>query len=205
MNLKYYIRGVGIGVVVTTLILTIAFQIRQGDVQNTLPPENSGNYLDDIVGGKGESKSQEDASSDVSKESSSENESNSETESNSENESSSENESRPAKEEESKNESRPVGGDEPLKPSSEGTVQDPQSIQPPQNIQTPQNVTVDLTAVASSEQASRIIAAAGLVSDWEAFNNYLIDNGYESRVQSRVYTIKAGSDFATIAKIITGR
>lgn len=188
MNLKYYIRGVGMGVVVTTLILTIAFQIRQGDAQNTLPPENSSSYLDDIIGGKNESKSQEDSSNDVSKESSSERESSSEKESSSENESSSEkessskeessseNESRPAKEEETKNESKPA-----------------------------QNVTVDLTAVASSEQACKVIAAAGLISDWKTFNNYLIDNGYESRVQSRVYTIKAGSDFDTIAKIITGR
>ncbi|MGN0481243.1 MAG: hypothetical protein ACI4EV_06710, partial [Lachnospiraceae bacterium] len=50
MKLKYYIRGVGMGVVVTTIILTIAFNIRQQDTAGGMESQGQTNNLDNILG-----------------------------------------------------------------------------------------------------------------------------------------------------------
>lgn len=50
MKLKYYIRGVGIGVVVTTIILTIAFNIRLQDSAVKTETQSQTSNLDNILG-----------------------------------------------------------------------------------------------------------------------------------------------------------
>lgn len=175
MNLKYYIRGVGMGVVITTIILTIAFNIRQGQETDNITTENTGSFLESIRGSKEETKGTEDDSSSH--------------EESKESESSSQGESRSSEPE-----------TESLKPTEPETKAPVESTAAQQR-----DVTVDLTSVGSSEQACRVIEEAGLVTNWAELNAYLINNGYESRIQSRVFTIKTGSDYEVIARIITGR
>lgn len=67
MKLKYYLRGVGIGVVVTTLILTIAFNIRRQDTPDT-PTQSQTSNLDNILNSTAATESSEQKSTEKSTE-----------------------------------------------------------------------------------------------------------------------------------------
>lgn len=54
-----------------------------------------------------------------------------------------------------------------------------------------------------SSSVSTEMEEAGIIDDAEAFNSYLIETGYGKRVRSGTYKIPKGADFDTIAKIIT--
>lgn len=65
--------------------------------------------------------------------------------------------------------------------------------------------TVEVTIVSGDDSAaaSRRIQEAGLVESAAAFDKYLCSNGYSKKVVSGAYKIPVGSDNETIAKIIT--
>ena len=54
-----------------------------------------------------------------------------------------------------------------------------------------------------SSSVSREMEEAGIIDDADEFNAYLINKGYGKRVRSGTYKIPEGADFDTIAKIIT--
>lgn len=55
----------------------------------------------------------------------------------------------------------------------------------------------------SSDTVAKILADAGVVDSAASFDKYLCDNGYDNRISVGTYKIPAGSDYATIAKLIT--
>lgn len=54
-----------------------------------------------------------------------------------------------------------------------------------------------------SSSVSRELQEAGIIEDSKAFDEYLEKNGYGRLVRSGTYKIPKGADFKTIAKIIT--
>lgn len=56
----------------------------------------------------------------------------------------------------------------------------------------------------NSNRVSRVLAELGLVADAAAFDNYLCSNGYSKRIHTGNYAIAIGTDEEEIAKIITG-
>lgn len=54
-----------------------------------------------------------------------------------------------------------------------------------------------------SSSVSREMEEEGIIDDADEFNAYLINKGYGKRVRSGTYKIPEGADFDTIAKIIT--
>ena len=56
----------------------------------------------------------------------------------------------------------------------------------------------------SSNSVSRVLAELGLVADAAAFDNYLCTNGYSKRIHTGNYAITVGTGEEEIAKIITG-
>ena len=65
-----------------------------------------------------------------------------------------------------------------------------------------QAVTITIYSGATSYTVSKDLAAAGLVEDAKAYDKYLCDNGYASRIRVGTYQILPGSDEETIAKTI---
>lgn len=57
--------------------------------------------------------------------------------------------------------------------------------------------------ISSADKASRILYDAGVIQDVENFNNYLSDNGYARKVGEGTFTFTKGMSFEEIAKIIT--
>ena len=66
-------------------------------------------------------------------------------------------------------------------------------------------ITVVMDNISYSEQAAQLIQQAGIITDWKDFNSYLISSGYAVKIHNGTYTLYAGQDYETIAKIITGR
>lgn len=82
-----------------------------------------------------------------------------------------------------------------------------ESEQPNGNEQGASNETVTITIKkgVSSETVSRILAEAELVDDAAVYNKYLCDNGYDQFMRAGVFKIPKGSSGEEIAKIISGR
>lgn len=66
-----------------------------------------------------------------------------------------------------------------------------------------EGVTVEIEPGAGSRAVCRMLEEAGLVEDAESFDQYLIHNGYSKRIRMGTYVIVPGTDQEEIARIIT--
>ena len=55
----------------------------------------------------------------------------------------------------------------------------------------------------SSDRVARILEDAGVIDNAAAFDRYLCSNGYDKRISVGSYQIPAGADYSTVAKLIT--
>ena len=68
-----------------------------------------------------------------------------------------------------------------------------------------QKVTFEIRKGAGSDTVSKNLEAAGLIEDAAAFDKYLCDNGYSRRLRIGTYELLMGMKEEEIAKIITGK
>ncbi len=68
---------------------------------------------------------------------------------------------------------------------------------------TPETVKITIRSGTGSRAASNLLAEAGLVADAAAFDQYLCDNDYARRVCTGTFDIPVGASEEQIAKIIT--
>lgn len=66
-------------------------------------------------------------------------------------------------------------------------------------------VSFEIRSGAGSYSVSRELEEAGLVADAKAFDNYLCNSGYSKAIRVGTYEIVPGTDEEEIAKIITGK
>lgn len=64
-------------------------------------------------------------------------------------------------------------------------------------------IVLEFENITSADKASRILYEAGVIQDIDAFNDYLSDNGYARKVGEGTFTFTKGMSFEEIAKIIT--
>ena len=64
-------------------------------------------------------------------------------------------------------------------------------------------VSIEVTKGMSSNKVAKIIYEKGLVDSASAFNKYLVDNGYSEKVRIGTFKITVGADYKEIADIIT--
>ena len=67
-----------------------------------------------------------------------------------------------------------------------------------------ETVKVEVRSGMSSESVSLAVKNAGLVEDDNEFNRYLCENGYDKKLRVGSFDIPSGSDFETIAKYLCG-
>lgn len=203
MKLKYYLRGLAVGVLLTTIILTIAnagkkpltdAQIRQRALElgmveidsirlsalqgeGTSAPESGvpdDGSQNDLPDSSSESNMPEDMSAETAQ--SPEQEDNS-TEGSTQPDTSSEPETSPEQD-------VPLGQDVPSESDAEPVI-------------------FQVKSGAGSSSVSQDLAAAGLIEDAAAFDTFLCDNGYSKRIRAGTYKILPGTSEEDIAKIIT--
>lgn len=216
MKLRYYLRGLGIGIIVTALIMGIAVgdarpltdaeiraaaqqlgmvegdSLRLSDIQqSSVPVEDEGEPEETVPeeSGAGPESGSEEASSESVP--GADGEEPGETAPEESGESS-----------ESGSESIPgADGEEPGETVSRESGADPENA----NGVLPEGSTVTITVEAGSGSRTvcNQLADAGLIEDAAAFDRYLIENGYSKRICVGAYEIEPGTDEEQIAKIIT--
>lgn len=177
MKRKYYLRGIGVGILFATIILFTAYSISgQGKMTDEeviaraeeLGMIKSGSVLDNLT--------------------------------------------KPASTEDTSNSSETEPSTTET-PSTEDTGTDTEAST--ENTQEPDTGTeavdpnvrmVKFTVVSgmNSWNVATILQDQGVIADAADFDAYLEENGYSSRISTGEYTIAAGSDYETIAKLLTG-
>ena len=66
-------------------------------------------------------------------------------------------------------------------------------------------ITIVIQKGATSYSVSKDLETAGLIENAKTFDRYLCDEGYSKSIRAGAYTIKPGENEAEIAKIITGK
>ncbi len=200
MKLKYYVRGLGIGIVFATLLCVISFKVSgktdMSDTEVIKRAEALGMIMKtDIL------------KEETSEEETSEKETTTETKDNKE-ETESESE---ADTKETVNESKAETVAETLpaqtEPVTEAIIQTEAVTEPvTEQVKTViENISVDVISGMDSGSVSKLLYAAGVVNDAAEFDRYLVNNNYANNIRTGNYVIPKGSSYDEIAKILTGR
>lgn len=225
MKLKFYLRGLGIGIVVTALVMGIATrdkvpltdaEIKAAAAKLGMVESDSLRLTDLDQSGEGASSPKETAMPTPGSESGGEGMPTSSPGSESEGEG--EPTSTPGSKSEGEGEptsfpgSEPGGEGEPA-PSSgsesggEGTPVSDSGSSGSQASETfaatTEKITITIRRGTGSRAVCSMLADAGLVGDAAAFDQYLIDSGYSKRISAGTFEIPAGASEEEVAKIIS--
>lgn len=196
MKLKFYLRGLGIGILVTTVILGIASGRKQnmsdeevikrarelGMVESTLLT----NLPDQ---GKEETQPEESEMQETKPEETKPEETKPEE----------------TKPEESKAEETKPDETKPEESKADETKPEESQPEETQNKETDKMVSIVITKGESSTSVSKSLQKAGLVEDAAAFDKYLCANGYDKKIVTGTYEIPIGASEEEIAHLITRR
>lgn len=203
MKLKYYLRGLGIGMAVTALILGISFSGRQGQEAQTLTDEQIRERASELgmvdsseltlAALQNSAQPQTTMEPEVTEESkpTTEPENTIEPETTTEPEATAEPETTAELEMTTESETT----------TEPETTEEPELITAPEQSQT----TITIKKGSDSGSVSRVLYEAGLVENAKAFDNYLCNNGYSRSINPGIYEIAPGTSEEEIAKIITGK
>ena len=204
MKLKYYLRGLGIGMIVTALILGISFSNRQEQTAQTI--------TDDQIRERAAELGMVDSSeltlaalqNSVKQPTESTPEETTQTQEQNNTEAEPEaavsTETQAAAEPETTQE--PEATAEPESTKEPETTAESEATGAPEQIQT---ASITIQRGDDSGSVSRQLQEFGLVESAKAFDNYLCNNGYSRNINPGTYEIAPGTSEEEIAKIITGK
>ena len=184
MKLKYYLRGLGVGIVVTAVILTIANHLgnKMSDEDIIKRAAKLGMVMKEdeslFPPTEPETTTPEPTSSS------------------------------PAEQD-----TTAVKPAEPETTTPEPTTPEPTTPEPttpvPAEPQTSgvviHTATITVTSGMYSEAVSQRLEEAGIVKNWREFNEYLTSNGYAERLQTGTHSFNSEMDFNEIAEILVSR
>ena len=221
MKLKYYLRGLGIGMAVTALILGISFSGRQGQEAQTLTDEQIRERASELgmvdsseltlAALQNSAQSQTTMEPEVTEESklttdpetTTEPEATAELETTTEPKATTEPETMtdPEATVEPETMTEPETTAEPKMTTEPEATEELELTTAPEQSQT----TITIKKGSDSGSVSRVLYEAGLVENAKAFDNYLCNNGYSRSINPGIYEIAPGTSEEEIAKIITGK
>lgn len=185
MRFKYYLKGLGMGIIFTTLIMTVSSVIHNNNLPDEevieramelgmVMPDSEKKSENGLFGNKDDSESESD----------------SETESD-------------PKTEDSEIPSETVTETQmSSETESEPTTEEPETQTPPTQVEITQYV-LHITWGDTPKMIAKELEENGIIEDWSDFRDYISDNGYAGKIRSGSYTITAGMSYEEIAKIIT--
>lgn len=221
MKLKYYLRGLGIGMAVTALILGISFFGRQGQEAQTLTDEQIRERASELgmvdsseltlAALQNSAQPQTTMEPEVTEkpkltadpETTTEPEATAEPETTTEPKATTEPETMtdPEATAEPETMTEPETTAEPKMTTEPEATEEPELTTAPEQSQT----TITIKKGSDSGSVSRMLYEAGLVENAKAFDNYLCNNGYSRSINPGIYEIAPGTSEEEIAKIITGK
>ncbi|WP_418631979.1 hypothetical protein [Waltera sp.] len=206
MKLKYYLRGLGIGMIVTALILGISFSNRQDQTSQIMTDDQIRERAAEL--GMVDSSELTLAALQNSAKQPTEGTPEETTQTQEQNNIEAEPETTvPAEtqataEPETTQEPEATAEPEPEKTAAPETTAEQEVTEAPQRTQT---ASITIQRGDDSGSASRRLYEAGLVENAKAFDNYLCNNGYSRSINPGTYEIAPGTSEEEIAKIITGK
>ena len=203
MKLKYYLRGLGIGMAVTALILGISFSGRQGQEAQTLTDEQIRERASELGMVDSSELTLAALQNSAQPQTTMEPEATEESETMTEPEATAEPETatEPKAPAEPEMTTKPETTAEPEMTTKPEATKEPELITAPEQSQT----TITIKKGSDSGSVSRMFYEAGLVENAKAFDNYLCNNGYSRSINPGIYEIAPGTSEEEIAKIITGK
>lgn len=186
MKIKYYLRGLGTGIIFTAIVLMIIYSYRTTDSKTIGRARELGMIMPGETSKKIVNDNEPDTSSHTD-DSTSDSQSNSNTQDQtSENNSGQENTT-----------TEPVT-DEPI-------TDEPVTDEPITEKQTnpSREITFTIERGMYSETVSQRLKELGVIDDAAEFNRYLVDNGYAGRIRIGTYTFTTGMSYADVAAIIS--
>ena len=215
MKLKYYLRGLGIGMAVTALILGISFSGRQGQEAQTLTDEQIRERASELgmmdsskltlAALQNSAQPQPTMEPEVTEEP----KLTADPETTTEPEATAEPETTTPREATAEPETtaEPKATAEPETTAELEMTTEPEATEEPELITAPEQsqTTITIKKGSDSGSVSRMFYEAGLVENAKAFDNYLCNNGYSRSINPGIYEIAPGTSEEEIAKIITGK
>ena len=182
MKLRYYLRGLGIGILITVVILTISGLGKDvmTDEEIKERAKELGMVESTVLSGMNTPAPSEEPEATASPEPSEEPEAT----------------ASPAPSEEPEATASPA-------PSKEPEVTPSPSTEENINEESEETVTIVISAGDSSVSVSKDLEAAGLIESASAYDKYLCDNGYDRKIRIGTFKIPVGSNEEEIAWIIT--
>ena len=209
MKLRYYLRGLGIGMAVTALILGIGFSGRQGQEAQTLTDEQIRERASELGMVDSSELTLAALQNSAQPQTTLEPEVTEEPEATAEPETTTEPEAtaEPETTTEPEATAEPEMTTEPEVTAEPEMTTEPEATEAPELITAPEQsqTTITIKKGSDSGSVSRQLYEAGLVENAKAFDNYLCNNGYSRSISPGIYEIAPGTSEEEIAKIITGK
>lgn len=191
MKLKYYLRGLGIGIIVTTLVLMVAFSGKKEKLSNQeimQRAEQLGMVMADE--GQTETGTEENTGAEAQPETEQDVQNTEEgTEENADE--NTENASEPETEPQTEAAAEPAAPEDTTG-NVVGEVKQ----------ETSGEVAFTVKSGESSDTVAFNLYKAGLVDDATAFNRYMISKGYDSRLRTGDFKIRSGASYDEILKVL---
>ena len=191
MKLKYYLRGLGIGIIVTTLVLMVAFSGKKeklSDQEIMQRAEQLGMVMADE--GQTETGTEENTGTEAQPE----------TEQDVQN--------TEAGTEENADENTENASEPETEPQTEAAAEPAAPDDTTGNVvgEVKQETSGEVAFTVKSGESSDTVAfnlyKAGLVDDATAFNRYMISKGYDSRLRTGDFKIRSGASYDEILKVL---
>ena len=191
MKLKYYLRGLGIGIIVTTLVLMVAFSGKKeklSDQEIMQRAEQLGMVMADE--GQTETGTEENTGTEAQPE----------TEQDVQN--------TEAGTEENADENTEHASEPETEPQTEAAAEPAAPEDTTGNVvgEVKQETSGEVAFTVKSGESSDTVAfnlyKAGLVDDATAFNRYMISKGYDSRLRTGDFKIRSGASYDEILKVL---
>lgn len=209
MKLKYYLRGLGIGMIVTALILGISFSSRQEQASQPMTDDQIRERAAELgmvdsseltlAALQNSAKQQAESTPEETTETQEQKEITGET--TEETKTTAEPQETQTETAEPETTASPEPAAEPETTTAQEVTSAPETIAPEQT----QTAGITINRGADSGSVSRQLYEAGLVENAKAFDNYLCNNGYSRSINPGTYEIAPGTSEEEIAKIITGK
>lgn len=203
MKLKYYLRGLGIGMAVTALILGISFSGRQGQEAQTLTDEQIRERASELGMVDSSELTLATLQNSAQPQTTMEPEVTEKPKLTADPETTTE----PEATAEPETTAEPKATAEPETTAAPEMTTEPEATKEPELITAPEQsqTTITIKKGSDSGSVSRMFYEAGLVENAKAFDNYLCNNGYSRSINPGIYEIAPGTSEEEIAKIITGK
>ena len=212
MKLKYYLRGLGIGMIVTALILGISFSNRQDQTSQIMTDDQIRERAAELgmvdsseltlAALQNSEKQPTEGTPEETTQTQEQNNIEAEPETTVPAETQATVEPETTQESEATTEPEPEKTTEPEKTAAPEKTAEQDVTEVPQRTQT---ASITIQRGDDSGSASRRLYEAGLVENAKAFDNYLCNNGYSRSINPGTYEIAPGTSEEEIAKIITGK